>query len=91
MRAISISTGVALALAALALFSLGVMLNSQSRRAQQLKDSVGGRHVPLKRAAGMQQREAPEKQKEKLLPEVTILGSRRSPVRQLRWPTRLDA
>jgi hypothetical protein len=57
MRAISISTGAALALAALALFSLG-LLNSQSRRAQQLKDSVGERHAPLKRAAGMQQREA---------------------------------
>jgi uncharacterized protein (TIGR01627 family) len=74
MRAISISTGVALALAALALFSLGVMLNSQSRRAQQLKDSVGGRHVPLKRAAGMQQREA---QVQKTLAEILDVTQRR--------------
>jgi hypothetical protein len=57
MRAISISTGAALALAELALFSLG-LLNSQSLRAEQLIDIVGERHAPLKRAAGMQQREA---------------------------------
>ena len=51
------------------------LLNSQaSRRAQQLKDSVGGRQVPLKRPANMQQSEA---QVQKTLAEILDVTQRR--------------